>query len=107
MAGLDIGIPREHWSEVTCTGPTPEPRSGHIAVLHSERYMLIFAGHNGTECVNDLWQLDLSSKTWTRLAEDTQKPAPRCSMAGALDECAGILFVHGGTGADFGRSNMG
>lgn len=106
MAGLEIGIPREHWSEVVCTGPAPDPRSGHVAVLYGERWMLVFAGHDGQQCLNDMWELDLWNKAWTRL-DAGNRPACRCSAAAAVDEAAGLLFVHGGTGADFGRSNLG
>lgn len=107
MAGFDIGIPREHWSEVVCTGPVPEARSGHVAVLYGERWMVVFAGHDGQQCLNDMWRLDLWNKAWSRLVAEGEVPTPRCSVAAAIDEAAGLLFVHGGTGADFGRSSLG
>ena len=107
MAGLDVGIPREHWSEVICTGPTPAARSGHAALLYGDRWMLVFGGHDGQSCLNDMWKLDLWTKAWNQVAVEGDKPGSRCSAAAAIDETAGLLFVHGGTGADFGRSSMG
>lgn len=59
---FELPVPREHWSEVQCSGAAPAPRSGHIAVLYQSRAMVVFGGHDGTNCLSDLWLLDLPRK---------------------------------------------
>ena len=59
---FDVGVPREHWSEIVCVGTTPPARSGHIAVLYRDRYMFVVGGHDGTGCLSDLWCMDLPRK---------------------------------------------
>lgn len=107
MESVSIGVPRSHWKELLDKTNCPSPRSGHSAVIYSSS-MYIFAGHNGTNVVNDHFRLNLLTCKWEKLSENSDLPSipsARTSHSAAVDDLAGLIYVFGGSGKDFGSSN--
>ncbi|KAJ4452475.1 hypothetical protein PAPYR_13360 [Paratrimastix pyriformis] len=51
------------WSLVNVTGPCPEPRFCHTAVV-SENAMYVFGGNSEVGSMNDLWSFDGNQEQW-------------------------------------------
>ena len=60
-----LPLPRR-WTKLLPRGNKPAPRAFHTAcsLVHSSK-IFIFGGQNGTATLNDLYELDLESLTWT------------------------------------------
>ncbi|XP_061348425.1 acyl-CoA-binding domain-containing protein 4-like isoform X2 [Gastrolobium bilobum] len=70
------------WDEIDALGVPPSPRSDHTAVVHVERYLLIFGGGSHATCYNDLHVLDLQTMEWSRPTQLGEIPTPRAGHAG-------------------------
>lgn len=106
---LEVLIPREYWKTLNCLGDLPCPRSGHTAVIHNDRFMIVFGGYADGVCFNDTYSLDLHTRIWTMLDSnrlDSSKPSPRCSHGAVIDKDEECMYIFGGSGATFGYSNL-
>ena len=55
----------------------PLARSGASAVLYSDKFLILSGGiHLITKELDDLWALNLETKTWTQLQESTPRQTP-------------------------------
>jgi hypothetical protein len=54
-------ISTRKWTELSCTGSIPSPRSSHVAVLVDD-VMYVFGGWSGKTFLDDLYALQLSSE---------------------------------------------
>ncbi|KAI3786792.1 hypothetical protein L1987_40767 [Smallanthus sonchifolius] len=70
------------WDEIDTIGVSPSPRSDHAAVVHAERYLLIFGGGTHSTCFNDLHVLDLKTMEWSKPSQQGEIPSPRAGHAG-------------------------
>ncbi|KAI5389454.1 hypothetical protein KIW84_074927 [Lathyrus oleraceus] len=70
------------WDEIDAVGVAPSPRSDHAAVVHVERYLLIFGGGSHATRYNDLHVLDLQTMEWPRPTQQGEIPTPRTGHAG-------------------------
>lgn len=71
------------WSSPSIIGTPPTGRSFFASVMMSATEMLVFAGKTGTNpgsYVNNLWKLDISTFTWSEVA-DPSPPAARAFMS--------------------------
>jgi len=71
----------------------PPPRTSHASVLWGSK-MYTFGGFSGKDYLNDLWEFDLETETWTDLTKFTrgQSPAPRSRFCAAVHgDCMYIL----------------
>lgn len=67
------------WSEPEYSSKTraPVPRAGHSAVVHRDA-MYVFGGKDDeNEKLKDLWRLDLTDFSWTKLSYPEQAVPPR------------------------------
>ncbi|KAI9668988.1 MAG: hypothetical protein M1829_005216 [Trizodia sp. TS-e1964] len=87
-----------HWTQPTVTGPIPQGRARHAAVLHDDKLFIVggLAGHSNY-VLEDLCYLDLKTWTWSK----TWK------FVGRFDHTAwiwgGRMWVFGGLNADMDR----
>lgn len=63
--------------------------------------MYVFGGWNGVHCMNDMYSLDLPTKTWTA-HPPTNPPSPRCSHGASVveDGADAFMYVFGGYAID-------
>lgn len=103
MEQINIGVSRGHWKELVEKGGVPCPRSGHSAVIYRSN-MFVFGGHDGSTVLNDHYKLNLLTCTWENL-NSVNSPPGRSSHCAVVDHLTGIIYVHGGSGNNFGSSN--
>mmetsp|Transcript_2280 Transcript_2280/g.4001 ORF Transcript_2280/g.4001 Transcript_2280/m.4001 type:complete len:640 (-) Transcript_2280:194-2113(-) len=68
------------WFSATASGTAPCRRSGHSACLLESGKMLIFGGSSGRKFLSDVFALDTSSWSWTRVpvqSDSSKCPGPR------------------------------
>lgn len=85
--------------------PSPHPRSGHRCVTDGI-YLYVFGGFNPnttTKLFSEIWCLNLSSKTWSKI--ETSGPSPPCVASSTLVLKRRYLIVFGGSGYPFGMHN--
>lgn len=86
------------WSIPATSGTTPLPRAAHtMNVMGDKAYM--FGGRTQLHRVNDVFQLDLETMTWSEIIVEGAVPPPRswhCSVGLNNHE----LFVFGGLSAE-------
>lgn len=87
-------------SKSVSTGPSP--RYGFFSALDGDR-LIVFSGaqvpkaNNPINPAGDVWALDLSTLTWTKLAEATDDAPGRRNGCGAIDPLTRRFFVWSGT----------
>ena len=106
--------------EIIAVNKFPKPRSGHRIIFHKGR-VYSFGGYNPSIDQNDpelsndpawllskplfkeLWELNLSTKTWTRCDMKGEIPEQLASHTVILHPFKpGVMLIYGGTGAPFG-----
>eukprot|EP00993_Chasmostoma_nieuportense_P000833 NODE_1765_length_1389_cov_60.202853_g1676_i0.p1 GENE.NODE_1765_length_1389_cov_60.202853_g1676_i0~~NODE_1765_length_1389_cov_60.202853_g1676_i0.p1 ORF type:complete len:458 (+),score=95.52 NODE_1765_length_1389_cov_60.202853_g1676_i0:13-1386(+) len=83
------------WHPITTAGDAPSRRDCHTMVLH-EGSIYLFGGWDGTECLSDVHQFDLSLQTWSALPCSAPPPAREGHSAVAYKH---EMVVFGGQGA--------
>jgi hypothetical protein len=94
---LELAAATPAWYKMETTGgngPPPKRRYPE-AVLYGGK-MVVFGGYVGTNALNDLWQLDLSTKKWDQL-ESSTKPSVRYGFTAALFGTNLVVFGGGAT----------
>ena len=84
----------------------PPAMDSHTAVLVSQQSvptMVLFGGFIQDSRTNFLFQLNLSTWEWTRLASSGSTPCPRSGHSAV--EYSGLMFVYGGTEEGGARLN--
>lgn len=96
------GEPR--WEEVPKAGAWPTGRAGHAQVFDADRDVVWLMGGTRTgPDLNDLWQLDPDTSTWTLVAPDgcgEPCPSARSGHSMVLDQANDQLVVWGGFDSD-------
>ena len=84
----------KEWASVKCAGSVPAPRGGHAATILGN-IVFLYGGCNGSTVYDELYELNMSSLTWTEIQTDHPKPQGRkyFSLVGASDT---KLVLHGG-----------
>ena len=83
----------QEWMNPKCYGTIPSPRHGHATTVVGD-HAWVFGGHSNS-CLNDLYQFDLLSLTWTEIQTPLTKPEKRksCSLNAVSEH---QIVVHGG-----------
>jgi len=94
----------EAWSTLAPVGGPPPRRAGGLFVLDSinDRGILIGGFNLDTGHLIDVWELALSTLTWTQLAPGGVAPSARYEMAGIFDPRDGVngrAVIFGGAAA--------
>ncbi|HET6202848.1 MAG TPA: kelch repeat-containing protein [Planctomycetota bacterium] len=87
------------WSVLPVGENRPSPRREHRGVYDPVRHRLIVFGgrqRSSTSFLNDVWALDLESRTWREIETRGERPDPIRQMAFAYDPRANALTVFGG-----------
>jgi len=87
------------WSVFSTEAPRPSPRREHAAAYDPVRHrMFVFGGRldDKKSHRDDLWVLDLESRTWTELQTSGDRPEPIRRTAMVFDPRTNRLTVFGG-----------
>lgn len=83
------------WTQITTSGTPPPPVTGHTAIYDAlEHRMLVFGGGIDGGVLNDVYELDLNSYTWSLLSTTGPKPSPRwdhCAVYNSQDHTMAIF----------------
>jgi protein phosphatase len=77
------------WSRLeVALGPSPGRRYGHV-MLYQKPFLVIFGGNTGSECVNDVWVMNLDKpvKTWLAVAVTRPEASPCARVYHSADVC--------------------
>lgn len=83
----------------------PPPMSGLTATFY-DRQMLIFGGYNNNAALDGLYSLDLDTLEWTEVQTAGPRPSARTSHSAAIDPHNALLYIFGGSGSQFGHTNL-
>jgi YVTN family beta-propeller protein len=99
-----------HWTLLPAAGPAPAPRTGHGLAYDSLRGRVILFGGQGLDYgfLNDVWEFDPATRTWTDVTPPAGAPAPlpRAQFGMAYDVARDRVIVYAGT-VSFEYSNVG
>jgi hypothetical protein len=105
LAGLLTGVTAQiqNWSLTSPSGSVPAARGGHAMVYDSTHgRMVMFGGASASGTLNDVWEFDVSTKTWTNVTPFSgPAPSPRSGFAMAYDPFRDKVVMHGGSTAPF------
>ena len=83
---------------IKSSAPGPVPRSQHTAVWAADtQVMLVFAGWNGQQYIDDLHRYDSWADRWTELPRSGGWPAARGGHAASWDPTSQRMMIVGGT----------
>ena len=109
LVGHAMGQTGPTWTELSPTGGTPGPHTGHTAVYDAaNNRMTIFGGVNNplpscpSECLNDVWVLSNADgqggqPAWTQLSPTGVPPAPRFNSTAVYDSGTNRMVMFGGS----------
>lgn len=73
-----FSLSRSEWTQPTCSGPAPPPRTQHAALLVCPHVMMVFGGCSAQGVFfSDVFFLDLRQYTWYKPQLLNTSPAPR------------------------------
>lgn len=84
--------------------PEPAKRYSHAMAYDSESRAVWLHGGEHTTKFDDLWKLDVQTKTWSEQAPDLPKPSARRNSVLIFDSIGHRLWLHGGL-TDGGRTD--
>ena len=86
------------WTNPQSFGAVPSPRSGHCSTISREKVWMFGGYDEYSNCSNDLFELNMSSLTWTQIPTGWPKPKARsmCTLTATKEH---QLVLHGGLDA--------
>ncbi len=95
---LDLTPGSEHWTQLTPSGTPPCPRTEITGIYDAVNDRLIFFGGDidNSIRVNETWQLDLNTMTWSMLNPAGTLPLARSAYAAVHDAAQHRLVVFSG-----------
>tara|TARA_Y100000310_G_scaffold214301_1_gene215231 strand:- start:7 stop:1485 length:1479 start_codon:yes stop_codon:yes gene_type:complete len=93
---LDVGS--ETWTQLTPVGGPPSQRARAGMIYDSANHRIILFGGSGAAAhIGDLWELNLTTLTWSLLVAAGSVPSARYSFAMVYDSVNSRAIVFGGT----------
>ena len=80
-------------SSLSSRGRVPSRRFGYVSVVHNNKFVL-FGGFDGSRWLNDMYEFDFATKTWTEIRARGQLPSVRSCPAWAKDDTH--VYIQGG-----------
>ena len=87
--------PNESWTNPQCFGSIPTSRSGHACAVRSDKLWLFGGKDEDRNCLDDMFELRMSSLTWSQIQTAQFHPEGRtyCTLTPDGDD---KLVLHGG-----------
>lgn len=75
----------KNWRAIHPSGRLPPKRTSHASVIYNHK-MYVFGGFSGEEYLNDLFEFDLETETWTEITNQCKGdiPSPRSRFCAAV-----------------------
>ena len=88
----------KEWVDLKCSGSVPSPRAAQASTVIGVTVWL-YGGYNASGTLDDLYDLNMSSLTWTHAQTGDTNPQRRssCSLNAITHQ---QLVLHGGVGSD-------
>jgi hypothetical protein len=95
---LNLTAGSETWQLLTTNGMPPAPREATSAVIDPvNNRLVVFAGYDHTtSACNDMWELDLTTLTWSQLYPTGPIPVARYAHTAIYDPNGHRMIVFGG-----------
>ncbi|MCK4609426.1 MAG: hypothetical protein KAT71_08085 [Gammaproteobacteria bacterium] len=97
---LDLTTTNGAWTELKATGTAgnPSERSDPCTILdETNGRLIVFSGYNGTARLNDVWEFDIATTTFTELTGVSgTAPSIRELAMAVYDPDNGRMLIHGG-----------
>jgi hypothetical protein len=94
------------WTRIVPAGTPPPPRSSHAAIYDPTRdRMVVFGGWSGLTVLNDTWELDLATTTWSNSSPAGTLPPGRYACSAIFDAPRDRMVVFGGRNLATGRND--
>jgi hypothetical protein len=94
--------PPAGWSELSPSGPAPDPREDHTWTLdEAASTAYLFGGRADDVASNELWRYDLATDAWTQLSPAGDVPSARFGHVAAWAEGVGLIIWSGQAGPAF------
>ncbi|HKR11398.1 MAG TPA: kelch repeat-containing protein [Pyrinomonadaceae bacterium] len=86
------------WTSLSPTGPIPSRRMYHAMVFDPGRGKVLLFGGFGANglTLNDMWEWDVTAKTWANINQTGLLPRPRMSFGMIYDEASDKVVLFGG-----------
>jgi hypothetical protein len=85
----------DRWVRLTPIGPTPPPRSGHVAAWIDGLGLVVYGGRSGSSALADLWAYDPEANGWRTLTTTGDAPAARAGSCSAVALDGRLWISHG------------
>ncbi len=90
-------LAEDTWKKLRPDGPRPGERFGHSAVWAPGRGLVIFAGQQGVDFLNDVWIFDPERGRWRQQADQGATPRKRYGSCAVIDTDGRLRISHGFT----------
>jgi hypothetical protein len=89
------------WTSIRCSGEAPSGRFAHTMSISSDgSKAYVFGGTDRVNCFNDLYEFELETKVWRRIAVGGNSvPRSRYFHSACLDSDTGYMYIWGGKGS--------
>ncbi|MBI2448145.1 hypothetical protein HYV44_01095, partial [Candidatus Microgenomates bacterium] len=93
-----FNVSTRSWSQITTSGGPPAARDGSSMIWHPTNGKLyLFGGYKDPPAVlNDLWEFNITTSTWTQLSPTGGPPATRYYQSAVWDTANSKILVFGG-----------
>jgi hypothetical protein len=85
----------DRWIRLAPIGPTPPPRSGHVAAWIDGLGLVVYGGRSGSSALADLWAYDPEANGWRTLTTTGDAPGARAGSCGAVALDGRLWISHG------------
>ena len=92
-----LNLETERWRRLRPEGRTPDQRFGHNAVWLPGQGLVVFAGQQGVDFLNDVWLYDPERERWRKLPDRGAVPRERYGSCAVIDADGKLRISHGFT----------
>lgn len=94
---FDLCLQPRNWVQRSVSGASPSMRMGHrIVYISKTNKFIMFGGYNGSSYLNDLWQFDPQTESWSQLSPAGGPPPPRAYHCMAYNSYHNEVWVYAG-----------
>lgn len=94
---FNLGIQPCNWVQRSVSGGSPSQRMGHkIVYISKTKKFIMFGGYNGSSYLNDLWEFNPATNSWTQLTPSGGPPPARAYHCMAYNNYHNEVWVYGG-----------
>lgn len=96
LSNIDI-----EWIKLTISGDRPSARYGHSIAYAGEKKVIMFGGFYNSSYLQDTWEFDSSTNTWTEYNTTGTRPAERIHHTLSYAGDSKLILFGGYNGSDY------